>query len=90
MSALLQSAKVQKHNFAIATLDDLLGAIYAFALAFHNQPAFKYRPVADLDGTELLLTARLPEVDLIESVQTRQELEPIAIRDPDEEAHVLC
>jgi hypothetical protein len=45
VSALLASPKVQNSCFAVATLDDLLGAIYAFVLAFHNQPTFKYRPV---------------------------------------------
>jgi hypothetical protein len=44
---------------------------------------------ADLKGTELLLPAGLPEVDLVASVQTGQEIEPITIRDPDEEAHAL-
>jgi hypothetical protein len=45
VSVLLASQKVQNSYFAFATLDDLLGAIYAFVLAFHNQPSFKYRPV---------------------------------------------
>jgi hypothetical protein len=44
---------------------------------------------ADLEGTELLLPTGLPEVNLIESVHSRQEIEPITIRDPDEEAHAL-
>ena len=44
---------------------------------------------ADLEGTKLLLPAWLPEVNLVESVHAGQELEPITIRDSDEEAHEL-
>jgi len=44
---------------------------------------------ADLKGTELLLPAGLPEVDFVESVHAGQEIEPITIRDSDEEAHAL-
>lgn len=42
---LLSSQKVLGSSFAIATLDDLLGSLYAFVLALHNDPSFKFRPV---------------------------------------------
>lgn len=44
---------------------------------------------ADLEGAKLLLPAGLPEIDFIESVQMRQEIEPITIRNSDEETHAL-
>jgi len=44
---------------------------------------------ADLEGAKLLLPAGLPEVNLIETIQPRQEAEPITIRDSDEETHTL-
>jgi hypothetical protein len=59
VSSLLTSPKIQNSNFALATLDDLLGAIYAFILAFHNQPSFKYRPVGTkIDPHAVLKRAR--------------------------------
>ena len=48
---------------------------------------FEEEGFADLEGTELLLPAGLPKVDLVESVHAGQEIEPITIRDPDEETH---
>jgi hypothetical protein len=50
---------------------------------------FEEEGFAHLEGAELLLPAGLPEVNLVESVQMRQEVKPITIRDPDEETHVL-
>lgn len=44
IATLLTSAKVKQSVYAVATLDDFLGAIYALILAFHNDPPFKYRP----------------------------------------------
>jgi len=44
ITALLSSPKAQKHDFALAILDDFLGALYAFILALHSEPSFKYRP----------------------------------------------
>jgi hypothetical protein len=59
VSSLLTSQKIKNSNFALATLDDLLGAIYAFILAFHNQPPFKYRPVGrKIDPHAVLKRAR--------------------------------
>jgi hypothetical protein len=45
--------------------------------------------LADLESPELLLPPRLPEVDLVEPVQARQKVEPLPIRNSDEEAHTL-
>jgi hypothetical protein len=44
IAALLGSREVQASHFALATLDDLLGALYSFILALHNEPSFKFRP----------------------------------------------
>jgi hypothetical protein len=41
---LLTSTKVKQSVYTVATLDDLLGAIHALILTFHNDPPFKYRP----------------------------------------------
>ena len=38
---------------------------------------------------ELLLPTGLPEVNFVKPVQTRQEIKPVTIRDPDEETHAL-
>jgi hypothetical protein len=45
---------------------------------------------ADLESPELLLAAGLPKVDFFEPAEARQEVEPITIRDSNEEAHTLC
>jgi len=50
---------------------------------------FEEERLTDLESPELLLPAWLPEVDLVEPVQAGQEIEPITIRDTDEEAHTL-
>jgi hypothetical protein len=41
----------------------------------------------DLESTELLLPAWLPEVNFVKPIQAGQELKPITIRDSNEEAH---
>lgn len=59
VSTLLMSKKTQSNDFAIATLDDLLGAIYALILAFHNSPSFKYRSKGQcIDPRAVLKRAR--------------------------------
>ena len=59
MTALLSSTKAQQNDFALATLDDLLGAIYALILAFHNDRTFKYRPQGQkIDPRAVLKRAR--------------------------------
>ena len=50
---------------------------------------FEEKWFADLESPELLLAAGLPEVDFIESVNTGKKIEPVTIRDSDEEAHML-
>jgi hypothetical protein len=45
--------------------------------------------LADLESAQLLLPAGLPKVDFVEPIQASQEIEPITIRDSDEEAHVF-
>jgi hypothetical protein len=44
IAKLLESKKTLQHDYAIAVLDDLLGAVYALVLALHNEPPFKDRP----------------------------------------------
>lgn len=44
IAALLISAKVAKNPYALATIDDLVGSLYALVLATHNLPPFQYRP----------------------------------------------
>lgn len=44
IAKLLESTKTQQHDYAVAVLDDLLGAVYALVLALHNEPPFKDRP----------------------------------------------
>jgi hypothetical protein len=46
--------------------------------------------LADLESTELLLAARLPEINLVQPFQAGHEVEPFPIRDSDEEAHLLA
>jgi hypothetical protein len=41
------------------------------------------------DVVEVKLSAGLPKIDFVEPVQARQEVEPITIRNSDEEAHEL-
>jgi hypothetical protein len=50
---------------------------------------FEEKWFADLESPELLLAAGLPEVDFMESVNTGKKIEPVTIRDSDEEAHLL-
>ena len=40
---LLQPSTMPKNDFFIATLDDLLGAVYALSFARHNKPPFQGR-----------------------------------------------
>jgi hypothetical protein len=44
---------------------------------------------ADLESPELSPPTGLPEVDFVESVNTGKKIEPVTIRDSDEEAHML-
>jgi len=48
---------------------------------------FEEEWLSRLEPEELTITARLPEVNLVQPVQTRQVVEPITIPDADEEAH---
>jgi hypothetical protein len=50
---------------------------------------FEEERLAHLESPELLLSAGLPKIDFVEPVQARQEVEPITIRNSDEEAHEL-
>jgi hypothetical protein len=50
---------------------------------------FEEKWFADLESPELLLSTGLSEVDFVEPLQAGQEVEPIAIRDSDEEVHEL-
>jgi len=43
ISKLIESPKVQSNHYLMATLDDLLGAVYALVFARHNNPSFKER-----------------------------------------------
>ncbi|MCI0724733.1 MAG: hypothetical protein L0338_38090 [Acidobacteria bacterium] len=57
IAILLGSAKVTKSVYALATLDDFLGATYALILAFHNDPPFQY-PRGKADAQVVLDRAR--------------------------------
>jgi hypothetical protein len=65
---------------------DRIGFMFPWML---RSPRIEEEGFADLEGTELLLPAWLPEVNLVESVHAGQEIEPITIRDSGEEAHAL-
>jgi len=44
IAGLLESKKTQQYDYAVATLDDLLGAVHALIMALHNDPPFVNRP----------------------------------------------
>jgi len=50
---------------------------------------FEKEGFTDLKRSELLLPTRLPKVDFVDPIQATQEVEPITIRDSDEEAHTV-
>lgn len=51
---LLESKVVQANKYALATLDDLLGAVHALVMAIHNDPPFKDRVDQQIEIKPLL------------------------------------
>jgi hypothetical protein len=48
---------------------------------------FEEKWFSNLESAELLVAARLPEVGFVQPFKARQVVEPVTIRDADEEAH---
>src|SRR6267378_5710466 len=55
LAELLNSGKAKRNDCALATLDDLLGAVYALIFAMHKEPSFKNRPIGQRTDPHVIL-----------------------------------